>query len=226
MRSLSIRLGWLVSVLLLPGLVVSAAEGWGEWRPLFDGKTFSGWRVSGRNAPPTQGWQIEEGILKKVAGVRGGDLISDDTFEEFELAWEWRLPPRANNGLKYFVLPERGGAIGHEYQMIDDSRVGSEKGKTGSFYDVLPPRVGRRPPRIGDWNESRIVVQGQQVEHWLNGELILQYELGSPEVLAAVANSKFKSVHGFGTRVRGHLLLTDHNDEAWYRNLRIRIPRE
>jgi hypothetical protein len=182
--------------------------------------------VFGREGPPPRGWQIEDGILKKIGGVRGGNLASEETFEEFELAWEWRLPPRANNGVKYFVVPERGASIGHEYQMIDDSSESSEKGKTGSFYGVLPPKSDRKPPRIGEWNQSRIIVHGQTVEHWLNGELILRYELGSPEVMAGVANSKFRSVDKFGTRVRGHILLTDHTDEAWYRNLRIRVPRD
>jgi len=226
MKTLKTWIGLLAAGGFCLGPGVSASEGWGEWQSLFDGSTFSGWRVLGKEGPPTRGWQIEDGILKKVGGVRGGNLVSEETFEEFDLVWEWRLPPRANNGVKYFVVPERGASIGHEYQMIDDSRVGSEKGKTGSFYDVLPPKPDRKPPRIGEWNQSRIAVREQQVEHWLNGELILRYELGSAEVMAAVAKSKFKSVDKFGTRVRGHILLTDHTDEAWYCNLRIRVPRE
>jgi hypothetical protein len=225
MRTLKV---WIVS-LALGGLCLcpgqSASEEWGEWRSLFDGKTFSGWKLLGTGEPPTQGWKIEDGILKKIHRERGGNLASEETFEEFELSWEWLLPPGANNGVKYFVVPQRGASIGHEYQMIDDSRVGSEKGKTGSFYAVMPPKPDRKPTRIGEWNQSRIKVRGQHVEHWLNGELILRYELGSPEVLASVARSKFKSVDKFGTRVRGHILLTDHTDEAWYRNLRIRVPR-
>lgn len=224
MKTLKTWLNLMVGATLFWAGAVSGSDGWGEWQSLFDGKTFAGWKVLGSDQPPARGWVIEDGVLKKVARERGGNLASAETFEEFDLTWEWLLPPRANNGLKYFVVPERGASIGHEYQMIDDSVVGSEKGKTGSFYDVLPPKPGRKPPRVGEWNLSRITVRGQQVEHWLNGELILQYTLGSPEVLTAVARSKFKPVEKFGTRVRGHILLTDHTDEAWYRNLRIRLP--
>jgi len=205
---------------LVGGLEPSAEEG--AWRSLFDGQTFAGWRVFGQAGPPTQGWSIEDGILKKRAGERGGDLVTEETFEEFELSWEWKLPPGANSGVKYFVLESRGRTIGHEYQMIDDQRIPLGKQSTASFYDVLPPRSDRQPPRIGEWNVSRIVVRGAHVEHWLNEEKVLDYELGSPEVLEAVGRSKFKSVAGFGTRQRGHIMLTDHTDEAWFRNIRIR----
>jgi hypothetical protein len=215
---------WQIGLLLAGWLGGVVASGMAEdgWRPLFDGHSFQGWRLLRESGPPKQGWKIEDGILKKMGGQRGGNLVTVETFEEFELEWEWRLPARANNGIKYFVLEERGGAIGHEYQMIDDSVVGGAKHRTGSFYDVLPPRPDGKPPRIGDWNRSRVKVQGQRVEHWLNGELILEYELGSPEVLEAVSRSKFRNVDRFGTRLRGHILLTDHNDEAWFRNIRVR----
>jgi len=195
-----------------------------EWRPLFDGETFNGWQHFGQSGPPTSGWKIEEGILKKIPGERGGNLATLETFEEFELVWEWRIPAGANNGVKYFVVPQRGASIGHEYQMVDDRQGGGGIHQTASFYDVLAPRSDRPATRIDQWNTSRILVQGQQVEHWLNGEKVLEYKLGSPEVLAAVARSKFKSVPQFGTRVNGHILLTDHNDEAWFRNIRIRVP--
>lgn len=211
-----------LSVWFLQAADVAPAED--GWRSLFDGKTLAGWRPYGQAQRPGPGWVIEEGILKKVAGVRGGDLMTTEVFGEFELVWEWKVPPRANNGVKYFVAEGRRSAIGHEYQMIDDQVVSTAKHQTASFYDVLPPKPDRQPPRVGDWNESRIVVQGLRVEHWLNGEKVLTYELGSPEVRAAVAESKFKSIEGFGVVARGHILLTDHGDEAWYRHIRIRVP--
>jgi hypothetical protein len=87
---------------------------------------------------------------------------------------------------------------------------------------VLPPKseTGLKPPM--EWNTSRVIVRGNQVEHWLNGNKVLAYELGSEEVLAAVAKSKFKDVSGFGTKIKGHILLTDHKDEASFRNIKIR----
>jgi hypothetical protein len=195
------------------------AEG---WTLLFDGKTTAGWRSFKKQSFPDKGWVVEEGCLKKVANVQGGDIITTNTFNDFDLRWEWRIPPRANNGIKYFIIEERGSAIGHEYQMIDDSLVKDGKSSTASFYEVLPPSQNKplKPP--GEWNQSRVLVKGNHVEHWLNGAKVLAYELGSEQVKAGVATSKFKSVKGFGEKVRGHILLTDHKDEACFRNVKIR----
>ncbi len=192
------------------------------WRLLFDGRTTQGWRnLNKPGITTTNGWVAEEGWLKKRARVRGGDIITDQTFDNFDLEWEWRIPARANNGVKYFIL-ERRGAIGHEYQMIDDATIKSPKGVTASFYDVLAPKDHAPIKLAPEINHSRVRVSGNHVEHWLNGEKVLEYDCGSPEVMAAVARSKFKSVPGFGTKVRGPILLTDHNDEAWFRNMKIR----
>jgi len=132
------------------------------------------------------------------------------------------LPSKANNGVKYFITEQRTEALGHEYQMIDDTTVTDQRQSTAAFYDVLPPNPSKplRPP--GQWNESRVLVRGNHVEHWLNGAKVLAYELGSPEVLEAVGKSKFKNVKGFGTKIRGHVLLTEHHDEAFFRSIRVR----
>jgi hypothetical protein len=202
--------------------VLTADELAAGWRLLFDGVSTQGWRGFRQPAFPSRGWIVEDRMLKKVGGVRGGDIVTTETFEDFELSWEWWIPPGANNGIKYFIVEERGRAVGHEYQMIDDSRVRDPKQQTASFYDVLPPHPDREPPRIGEWNHSLIRVHGEQVEHWLNGMMVLSYTLGSPEVLSAVAKSKFHDVAGFGTKVQGHILLTDHTDEARFRRIMIR----
>jgi hypothetical protein len=191
------------------------------WILLFDGKTTEGWRSFKKQTFPEKGWVVEDGCLKKVAKVPGGDIISVEQFTDFELQWDWKMPPKANNGIKYFITEQRGGAIGHEYQMIDDSGVKVPKHRTASFYDVLPPKNVNLKP-MGEWNHSRIIVKGNQVEHWLNGGKVLEYVLGSPEVLDAVQKSKFNKVEGFGTKITGHILLTDHQDEAWFRNIKIR----
>src|SRR5207302_7387734 len=125
-------------------------------------------------------------------------------------------------GVKYFISEERAQAVGHEYQMIDDASVKNPKYSTASFYDVLPPKADKplKPP--GEINHSRVIVQGNHVEHWLNGAKVLEYELGSEQVKAGVAKSKFKDVPGFGTKMKGHILLTEHHDEACFRNVKIR----
>ncbi len=207
----------------VPPNTLTPAEKSAGWRLLFDGKSTAGWRNSKKPAiVNTNGWIVEDGWLKKVPNVRGGDIVTVEQFTDFELQWEWRIPRRANNGVKYFITAERGEATGHEYQMIDDALVKNKKGATASFYDVLPPADHQPLKFAPEFNHSRIIVRGNHVEHWLNGEKVLTYECGSDEVLAAVAKSKFKNTPGFGTKVKGHILLTDHRDEASFRNLKIR----
>jgi hypothetical protein len=192
---------------------------------LFNGKDLSGWRIYGKQAPPGEGWKVENGILKKLAKVRGGDIITTNKFDDFDLTWEWRVEKGANNGLKYFVTEQRPGAPGHEYQLIDDqghadAKLGGKR-MTASFYDVLPPAENKVLKPAGEWNSSRILVKGNHVEHWLNGAKVLEYELGSDAVKKAVANSKFKNAPNFGEKVRGHIMLTDHGDAAWFRKIQI-----
>jgi len=195
------------------------------WILLFNGKDTSAWRQYRKQTPPGKGWKVEDGVLKKIAKQRGGDIITTNTYDDFEFVWEWRLEPKANNGIKYLVSEERPGAPGHEYQMIDDQGgedIGAPKRLTASFYDVLPP-AGNKPSKpAGEWNTSRVLVKGNHVEHWLNGAMVLQYELGSEEVKAAVARSKFKNAPKFAEKIRGYIMLTDHGDEAWFRNIKIR----
>jgi hypothetical protein len=201
---------------------LTASEEKAGWCLLFDGRTPQGWRGYGKTEFPKQGWAIEDGCLKKVARVQGGNLVTEAEFEDFELAWEWKLPPKANNGVKYLVLESRPGAPGHEYQMVDNTTDEDPRGKTAAFYGVLPPGPNTKPKPLGEWNHSRLLVRGQHVEHWLNGEKVLEYELGSAELKAAVAKSKFKNAPGFGEKCKGRIMLTDHHDEAWYRNVKVR----
>ncbi len=205
--------------------VLSSEDQAAGWRLIFNGQDTKGWRVYGKQTPPGPGWKVEDGLLKKLPKVRGGDIVTEEQFEDFEFSWEWRVAPGANNGVKYLVTEKRTGAPGHEYQMIDDAAghdIAAEKRKTASFYDVLPPSANKPVRPAGDWNSSRLLIKGNHVEHWLNGAKVLAYELGSDEVKKAVANSKFKNASKFGEKSKGHLLLTDHGDEAWFRNMRVR----
>jgi len=195
---------------------------------LFDGQSLKGWRPYNKPAgtPIGAGWKVEDGILKKLDGQPGGDIITEKTYNNFELTWEWRVAPGGNNGVKYFVTEKRPQAPGHEYQMLDDNAEKHlklhDKSKTASFYEVLPPAADKPLKPAGEWNVSRIVVQGNHVEHWLNGKKVLEYELGSDAVKEGIATSKFKKYPDFGAKIRGHIMLTDHHDEAWFRNIKIR----
>jgi len=204
---------------------LTAREKAAGWKLLFNGRDTSGWRVFGKQTPPGPGWKVEEGVLKKLAKQRGGDVITTNTFNNFEFYWEWRLEPKANNGIKYLVTEQRPGIPGPEYQMIDEEGgedIAKQTHLTASFYDVLPPDEKKPLKKAGEWNSSRLIIKGNHVEHWLNGAKVLEYELGSEVVKAAVAKSKFKNAPKFGEKIQGHILLTDHVDEAWYRNVKIR----
>lgn len=205
---------------------LTATEKSEGWKLLFDGSSFAGWRGYKKDAVPSKGWKVEDGILKKVGGEQGGDIITVEKFNDYDLSWEWRISPAGNNGIKYLVTEERPGSPGPEYQMIDDSansdaKIGPQRA-TASFYDVLPPSKDKELKPVGEWNTSRVMIHGNHVEHWLNGKKVLEFELGSPEVKAAVAKSKFKNAAGFGEKIKGHILLTDHHDECWFRNIKIR----
>jgi len=203
---------------------LTAGEKSAGWTLLFDGRTLDGWRpFAGK---PVGGWEVRDGTLHAIAKVKGVDLITEKKYRDFEFSWDWKLPFAGNNGVKYFVTEARTKSPGHEYQMLDDAEhPDGKKGthrQTGAFYDVLPPAADKPSKPIGEWNTSRLVVKGNRVEHWLNGKNVLTYELGSEVVKAGLAKSKFANEPGFGDKIDGHIMLTYHQDNCWYRNLKIR----
>jgi hypothetical protein len=203
---------------------LTAAEKQAGWQLLFDGKTFSGWR--GYLNKPIAGWDVQDGTLHAIAKTRGVELITEKKYHDFELTWEWKLPPAGNNGVKYFVTEDRPSAPGHEYQMLDDLRHPDSKAgplrHTAAFYFVLPAAADKPYREPGEWNQSKIVVRGKTVEHWLNGRNVLTYEIGSEAVRAGIAKSKFANQPGFGEKIAGHIMLTYHSDDCWYRNIKLR----
>ncbi|MSU57997.1 MAG: DUF1080 domain-containing protein [Pedosphaera sp.] len=217
------RIPVLLAFLLALALRVSAAETQtAAWRTLFDGKDTSAWRAYDGKEFSKTGWVVEDGCLHLKRGGKGDELVTVEAFDNFEFEWEWKLATRANNGIKYLVSDTHTTTPGPEYQMVDDATMADPKHQTASFYDVLPPQVPTKVKPPGEWNQSRLVIQGRHVEHWLNGVKVLAFELGGAEVKAALAKSKFKDSPGYGDKIKGHLLLTDHHSEAWFRNVRIR----
>ncbi len=203
------------------------AEKSAGWKLLFAGRTFDGWR-SFHSPNIHSNWVVSDECLHHIPKDKGGhDLISDAMFGDFELEWDWKIAPKANSGVKYFITDDGKQPLGFEYQMIDDEHWDPKhslhqtmKG-TGSLYDMLPPKGVHTSP-VGEFNHSRIVVSGNHIEHWLNGEKVVQTDLGSTTLKSAIARSKFKDVPRFGEYKRGHILLQDHGDEVWFRSLKIR----
>ena len=192
---------------------------------LFDGSSTDQWMNAGTGKFPEKGWTIEDGCLKHTAKGGGGDVITRSTYEQFDFRFEWKVAKGANSGVKYFIIRERG-SLGHEYQVLDDANhPDGAKGanrQTAAFYDVLDPVNDKPVKPVGEFNSSRILVKGNTVKHFLNGKDVLTYKLGSDELKAAIAKSKFKNLKVFGQRLPGHILIQDHGDAVWYRNIRIR----
>ena len=194
------------------------------WSLLFDGKSTAGWRLLGGTAVPAESWAVRDGLLVKLPTKGGGkDIVYEKPVENFELSWEWRVPKsNGNSGVKYRVQETQGksGAYGPEYQMMADGDK-ADKGSTGSLYDVLPPADKKLAP-AGEFNHSRIVVRGDKVEHWLNGRRTVEFEFWTDDFNRAVAKSKFKDSKVWARTPKGYIALTDHGDEAHFRNIKLR----
>jgi len=212
-----------------------------SWQLLFDGRTTKNWRGINLKTFPSTGWRIQNGdLIADVEGGaesgNGGDVITQKRYGKFILKWEWQMLSKGgNSGVKYFVQEgigdNKGYGFGLEYQLLDDKyHAWMLSGKMkpndyhtlGSLYELYPASTEKQASPLGLWNESKIVCQGNQVEHWLNGRKILQYDRSSPDFKARIASSKFKDTPGYGVLPEGHILLQDHGSVIHYRNIKIR----
>jgi hypothetical protein len=197
-----------------------------EAKPLFNGKDLTGWTTADGKPVTGNGWVVEEGgVLHRAA--KGGDIFTAEEYGDFELTWEWKIAAAGNSGLKYRVTGYPGkGWLGCEYQLLDDSKhpdskVGPQR-QTAALYDILPPAADKPVNPIGEWNTSKVIVKGKTFEHWLNGTKVLSVDLTSETFLAARAKSKFKNVPNFAENPKGRIMIQDHNDPAWFRNITIK----
>jgi hypothetical protein len=230
-----------------PPNTLSEAEQDAGWKLLWDGKTTTGWRGAKSDSFPAKGWEVKDGVLTVLAtggaeSAAGGDIITRERYSQFELVLDFKITAGANSGIKYFCQPNldpitgtgaaaaTGSAIGLEYQILDDVRHPDAKaGRDGnrtiaSLYDLMPAATSKQTNPIGEWNTARVLVQGNHVEHWLNGQKVLEYERSSPAFRDLVAKSKYQKIPGFGEWADGHILLQDHGDRVSFRNLKIRVP--
>ncbi len=200
------------------------AEKAAGWRLLFDGKTTTGWRNYGK---PTisDGWVVQDGALTRVGA--GGDIITSDEFKNFELSIDWKIEPGGNSGIFYRAADDTDEIYWNavEMQVLDDAKHPDGQSpvtSAGAAYDLYPAPRGHVHPG-GEWNTARLIVNGNHVEHWLNGVKLLEYELGSRDWDSKVAGSKFKPHPRFGKNSQGHIGLQDHGNVVAYRNIKIRV---
>ncbi len=213
------------------------AERQGGWKLLFDGKSTAGWRGVNADAFPKKGWVVKDGMLignppDDPAQRGGGDIVTVETFGDFELSLECRLEKGSNSGIKYLVSDElsrkQGGGIGLEYQLIDDSgyKAGggnlSNKQTIGALYDIKAPD-NSQPVPVSQWNQVRILVRGSHIEHWLNGRKVIDADRSSPEFAQWIAASKFNNMAGFAPLGPTRILLQDHPGSVAFRSIKIRL---
>lgn len=200
---------------------LTAAEKKAGWKLLFDGKTTAGWRGF-KVAAPDPGWHVKDGALGPDPKT-SKDIITKESFGDFELSFEWKISPMGNSGVMYRVTEdgEQTYWSGPEYQVLDNAHGEKPPEQAAALYALYPP-VGATPKPVGEFNQARIVVRGTKVEHWLNGVKVVEYDIASPDFKARVAASKFKAWPQFAASKSGHIALQNHGNEVWYRNLKIR----
>jgi len=205
------------------------------WILLFDGKTTDAWRGYNKKAFPEKGWEVrDENLVITFSGTEeeglAGDIVTKERYGNFELRLEFMLTDSANSGVFYLVKEFEGSPIWHlspEYQILDnptyESMLGDwmDKHRTGDNYDLEAAAEDHSNP-VGEWNTARILKRGNHVEHWLNGKICVQYEIGSIKWKRQVQQSKFSEFAMYAMEKQGNIGLQDHGHEVMYRNIKIR----
>ena len=205
-----------------------------EWLSLFDSQSFDGWQMYGAE-PITDRWAIVDGtiICNQGAGETNTgfrrSIMTNEKFGNFELEMEYKIAKGGNSGLMYHVVEDTAYRhdyiTGPEFQILDDefSRSESKANKmVAASYDMYVPAETKKPKPFDQWNKIRLIYNNGHVEHWLNGEKVLEFEEGSEDWIERKANSKWKNLEVWGTSKTGHISLQDHGDEIAFRNIRIK----
>jgi hypothetical protein len=193
---------------------------------LFDGKSLAGWQTAGGKAV-TQGWEVEDGMLVRMS--RGGSIFTTEEYGDFDLSFEWKIARRGNSGIKYRVaFYEEGvygnpGWLGCEYQLFDDAGRRTEPVHScGALYELYAPSADKKLRPVGEFNNSRIVLRGTRIEHWLNGDKVVEADAATEDWKQRIAASKFGDVAGFFQNAKGRIELQDHGHKVWFRQIELR----
>jgi hypothetical protein len=202
--------------------VLTPAEKADGWKLLFDGKSTDGWKGF-KTAAPDAGWTVKDGAISPDPKT-SKDLVSKETFENFELDFDWKISPKGNSGVIYHVIPvgDETYQSGPEYQILDNAHGEKPPQQAGSLFALYPPSMDMTKP-VGEFNHARLVVDHGKVQHWLNGMMVAEYDLNSADFKARVAGSKFKQWPQFATGKAGAIALQCHGDAVWFKNIKIKV---
>jgi len=212
--------------ILLITVFISCSKTPSDWTILFDGQSVTGMRGYKMDSFPWDSWVIKEGTLKTIPGSKGVDIISTDIYKDFELELEWKLQSGGNSGIFYFAT-EDGNFIWQsapEMQVLDNTAHPDRMRKVtsaGALYDLIAPKNEVVKP-LGQFNQVKIISKDNHIEHWLNGQKLLEYEYGSEEMKTLIGQSKFKDMPYFSKASSGRIGLQGDHGEVWYKNIRIR----
>jgi hypothetical protein len=206
------------------------------WILMFDGKTTTGWRGYNATVFPDSGWITENGILQCMgsgmgeSGGKGGDIIYDRKFKDFDLKLEWKIDSAGNSGIFYLGQEIPGEPVwksAPEMQLLDnighlDAKLGKDGNRqAGSLYDLIPA-VPQNAKPVGEWNQAEIIVSQGTVVHFQNGEKVLEYHIGTSDWDKMIKASKFKDFPEFGKYKEGFIALQDHGCNVWFRGIKIK----
>lgn len=206
----------------------------GKWVVLFDGSStdkLRGYKMAGF---PDQAWKVEDSALVAQTGVPNIDLVTKDEYKDFELDLEWKVSPAGNSGVFYHVKESSTHESGNgnspnwldnfEMQILDDINFNDTAAirSAGSLYDLIIPQNKHLNP-IGEYNQAKLIVKGNHVEHWLNGAKVVEYENGSPEMTKMLSASKFRNNPSYGKSTNGLIMFQHHGQKVWLRNIKVMV---
>lgn len=211
-----------ICVVIIWAAVLQAGE---PAKQLFDGKSLAGWETTDGN-PVRWGWRVEDGAIFRSS--RSDSIYAVGEYGDFELSFEWKLARGGNSGVKYRVAYYPKGIwgtpawLGCEYQLFDDAQEHDPKKSTGAIYSLYAPNGKKKVKPAGEFNQSKIVCAGSKIEHWLNGELIVEADTSSEDWKQRIAASKFSQAEHFFENRHGRIQLQDHGHDVWFRNITLR----